>query len=71
MNELRKNNIKADVDLGNKNISKNLDYANKLNIPFVIFIGKKELKSKKLKLRDMKTGKERLLNLDKVIKRLK
>ncbi|MDP6642081.1 MAG: histidine--tRNA ligase [Candidatus Nanoarchaeia archaeon] len=71
VNELRKNNIKVDVDLGDRSISKNLDYANKLNIPYVIFLGKQELKSKKLKLRDMKTGKEKLLSLDKVIKVLK
>jgi histidyl-tRNA synthetase len=71
VNELRKNNIKVDIDLGDRSISKNLDYANKLNIPFVIFLGKQELKSKKLKLRDMKTGKEKLLDLDKIIKLFK
>ncbi len=71
VNELRKNNIKVDIDLGDRSISKNLDYANKLNIPFVIFLGKQELKSKKLKLRDMKTGKEKLLDLDRIIKLFK
>ncbi len=71
VNELRKKNIKVDIDLMNRNLSKNLDYADKLSIPYVIFVGKKELKAKKLKLRDMKTGKEKLLSLDKTIKILK
>jgi len=42
-------------------ISKALDYANNEAIPFVIFIGSEEVKKKKFKLRDMKTGKEKLL----------
>ncbi|MBI2668169.1 histidine--tRNA ligase [Candidatus Woesearchaeota archaeon] len=71
VNELRKSNIKADIDLADRGLSKNLDYADKLNIPYVIFIGKQELKSKKLKLRDMKTGKEKLLGLSSLIKTLK
>lgn len=45
-------------------ISKALDYANKKKIPYVIFIGKEEMKKKKLKLRDMKTGKEKILDVN-------
>ncbi|GAF75020.1 unnamed protein product, partial [marine sediment metagenome] len=52
-------------------ISKNLDYANSLKIPFVIFLGKKELKAKKFKLRDMKTGKEKLMTEKSLVKELK
>jgi len=42
-----------------------------LKIPYVVFIGKKELSEKKFKLRDMKTGKEKLLNINQIIKFLK
>ncbi len=49
-------------------ISKGLDYANRKKIPFVIFIGKEELKKKRYKLRDMKTGKEKMLKAEKIIK---
>ncbi len=52
-------------------VSKALDYANKQKISFVLFIGKKELEKKKIKLRNMITGKENLLNLNKIIKILK
>ena len=43
-------------------ISKGLDYANIKKIPYVIFIGKDEVKKKKIKLRDMKTGKEKFIS---------
>ncbi len=70
LQKLRSLNINADIDLTKRGISKNLDYANQLFIPYVIFIGEKELKLKKYKLRDMKTGKEYLLNLKDLIKKL-
>lgn len=52
-------------------LSKALDYANSQAIPFAIFVGEEELKKKKFKLRDMKTGKETMLNETEIIKRLK
>lgn len=42
-------------------ISKGLEYANSNKIPYVIFLGSEEVKKKKFKLRDMKTGKEVLI----------
>jgi len=69
--KLRSNGINTDIDLNNRNISKNLNYANKKEIPYVLFIGEKELKQKKLKLRNMKKGKEELLEINKIIKRFK
>ena len=69
--KLRGNRLKIDMDLIGRGISKNLDYANKLRIPYVIFIGEEELKKDKLKLRNMKTGEESLLSLNDIIKRLK
>ncbi|MFH1331838.1 MAG: histidine--tRNA ligase [archaeon] len=71
VDKLRKEGINTDIDLMERGISKNLEYANSLNIPYVIFIGKKELKKKKIKLRDMKTGKEKLLTVKDAIKILK
>ena len=66
--KLRENNINTDIDLNNKGISKNLDYANKLNIPYVLFIGENELKKKKLKLKDMNSGKEKFLTISQICK---
>jgi len=70
VNELRENKINTDIDLLNKKISKNLDYANKKGIPYVLFIGENELKLGKYKLKDMKSGKEEMLNVKDVVKRL-
>ena len=65
-NKLRDGGINIDIDLNQRSISKNLNYANKWQIPYVIFIGENELKQNKVKLRDMKTGEERLLALEEI-----
>ena len=51
--------------------TKALDYANSYNIPLVIFLGKEELKKKKLKLKYMNTGKEILLSDNQLEKELR
>ena len=68
--ELRKMNIKTDMPLSDKGLSKCLDYANSFGIPYVIIIGEDELKKNKVKLKDMKSGKEELLSVNEVIKKL-
>ncbi|MEK6892149.1 MAG: histidine--tRNA ligase [Nanoarchaeota archaeon] len=68
--QLRDSGINADIDLNEKGPSKNLEYANSLGIPFVLFVGKKELQEGKLKLRDMKSGKEGMIDFDDVVKKL-
>lgn len=69
--ELRCEGIKCDFSLGKKGVSKNLQYANVLGIPYVLIIGENELKENKLLLRDMKSGDEQLLVLNSVVKILK
>ncbi len=69
--KLRKAGIKTDIDLMGRGISKNLDYANSLGISYVIFIGEYELKKKKIKLRNMETGKEEMLSVEECVKSLK
>jgi len=62
--ELRNENVKVDIDLTGKSPSKNLQYANSLGIPYVLFIGEDELKQGKVKLRDMKSGEEKLMSAE-------
>lgn len=50
---------------------KALEYANSLNIPYVIFIGDDEVEKKKFKLKNMKSGEERLLAEKSLISALK
>ena len=66
--QLRDAGVNTDVDLLGRGISKNLAYANSYEIPYVLFIGQKELESGKLTLRDMKSGKEEKLSVKGIIK---
>ena len=68
--ELRKNGISCQVDLMNRKISKQFQFANNLDVPFTLTVGPKEIKMNKFKLKDMKTGKEQELNLEKILKKL-
>ena len=65
--ELRNENVKADIDLAGKGPSKNLQYANSLGIPYALFVGEEELKQKKVKLKDMKSGKETLMTAQELV----
>jgi histidyl-tRNA synthetase len=69
--ELREKGVKTDVDLLNRGLSKNLKYASSYGIPYVLFVGEEEFKKKKFKLRNMKTGSERMLSLSEVVKKVK
>jgi len=50
---------------------KALDYANSYNFQKTIFIGEKEVKQKKIKIKDMDNGKEKLISLSDLDKELK
>lgn len=52
-------------------ISKGLEYANSYNIPKVIFVGSEEVKKKKFKIKDMKSGKEEFIGEKEMLERLK
>ena len=70
VNKLRKGGINTDFDMLDRSISKNLDYVNKQNIPYALFVGEKELGLGKVKLKNMKSGDEEFLSVDKVIDKL-
>ena len=65
--ELRNEDVKVDIDLTGKGPSKNLQYANSLGIPYVLFVGKDELRQNKVKLKDMKTGTEKLMTAEELV----
>jgi len=52
-------------------VSKALEFANSYQLPYVIFLGEEEAKKKKVKLRDMKTGKEEMMKETKLLDLLK
>ncbi|MEM5800849.1 MAG: histidine--tRNA ligase [Candidatus Aenigmatarchaeota archaeon] len=69
--KLRENGIETDFDLRERSLTRQLEYANSLGIPFVLILGEKELKEKKFRLRFMEKKIEKELSLDEVIRILK
>jgi histidyl-tRNA synthetase len=68
LQELRRKGIPAEIDLMNRSVSKNLEYANKQGIAFVIVLGEKELKEKKFKAKEMSSGKETIIGFNELSK---
>lgn len=71
VNTLRNNDIYAGVYLDSGKIGKKFNYADKLNIPFVIVVGQEEVESGAYQLKDMKTGEQESFSMEDIIKRLK
>ncbi len=64
--ELRKQGLNVDIDLIGRGVSKNLQFIDSYKIPFALFVGKEELEKGKFKLKNMVTGEEVYLALDRV-----
>ncbi|MEO6346572.1 MAG: histidine--tRNA ligase [Aquaticitalea sp.] len=73
--ELRNNNIKTelypDASTSKKQFIKQMNYANKRNIPNVILVGESELKNHTFTLKNMDSGEQQELTLEQLILRLK
>ncbi len=64
-------NLKIPCETAYGKPGKALNYANSCQIPLVIFLGNEEIKKKKLKFKNMKTGKEKLVSEKQLEKELK
>ncbi len=62
--ELRQAGIATTIDLRDRSISKNLDYANSLGIPKVILLGSNELDQGVATVKDMASGDQTEVDLD-------
>ena len=69
--QLRREGINTDLAIVERGIKKQLEYANALNIPYVIFYGEEELKKEKIKLKNMQTGEETELTKEDLINLLR
>ena len=67
-NKLRKK-YSVEVDLMARKLKKQFDYANNINAKKVIIIGEQEVKSNKLKVKDMKSGEEKEVDIDILLKK--
>lgn len=70
-NELRKNNVSTILyPVPTEKLDKQLKYANKKGIPYVIILGPEEVSKNTVKLKDMKTGEQEELTIQEIIKKL-
>ncbi len=68
--KLRYEGINTEMGLPKRNITKNLNYANALNIPFAMFVGENELAENKFKLKNMISGEEELLSFEEIVAKM-
>ena len=68
--QLRNNGVNAELYPDKKKMGKQMDYANKREIPYVVLAGSQEIKDDLLALKNMKTGEQEKLSLDNLLKRL-
>ncbi len=68
---LRKNFIPTDFDIKGRQLKRQLEYANSLDIPFSVIVGKDEIKRGVVKVKDMKKGEEEEVENDKLVSFLK
>ncbi len=64
--ELRQAKVSVEVDLLDRRLSKNLEHANKLGIPFVLILGKRDLEKNQVTVKDMKKGSEVTIEIAKI-----
>ena len=67
LTRLRAANVKSEVYPDAVKIKKQMNYANKKGVPFVLIIGEDELKEGKFQLKDMNTGNQQKLEIQEII----
>jgi histidyl-tRNA synthetase len=65
---LRKSGINAEIFPDSAKMKKQMNYANKKEIPFVVLAGESEMAEGKFNLKNMKTGEQQLVNAGELIK---
>ncbi len=58
LNKLRTSNISTEIYPGEGKLKKQMEYANKIDSPAVILYGDNEIKTGKMLLKNLKSGKE-------------
>lgn len=68
---LRENGVSVEIDLKGRNLSKQLEYANSSQIPYVIVLGSKEIQSQSVRIKSMATRTEIEASFTELATRLK
>ena len=67
---LRESGIPAEIYPDAVKLKKQLDYANRKKIPFVVLVGEDEMKTDQMTLKDMNSGEQMLMTLEQVKEKL-
>ena len=71
INKLRKNNISCELYPSNDKLKKQLSYANKKSIPYVVIIGPEEFKEKKCIIKNMVSGDQLIFPINELYDKIK
>jgi len=71
LSKLRQQNVKSEIFPEDAKIKKQMNYANKKGVPFVIMIGENEINEGKYQLKNMETGEQSALDFDGIVAILK
>jgi histidyl-tRNA synthetase len=66
--QLRKNNVNAEIFPENAKMKKQMNYANKKDIPFVVLAGEAEISEGKFTLKNMESGEQKSVTAEELIK---
>ena len=66
--ELRKNNIKSELYPDSAKMKKQMNYANRREIPFVVLVASTEIENKNYTLKNMQTGEQQDCSLEELLK---
>ncbi len=69
--QLRENNIHAELYPDAAKMKKQMNYANKRNVPFVVLVGEQEMNSNTYTLKNMVSGDQNQVNLNQLVSLLK
>lgn len=68
---LRLAGISTDMELRSRSLARQLEYADKKGCPLAIIVGEREMKSRKVRLKDLSTGQEVDIPLGELLSRVK
>ena len=68
--QLREKNIPTQIDLKERSLSKQLEYVNASDIPYMIVLGRRELESRIVRIKNMSTRQETETAIDEVGSRI-
>lgn len=71
LKDLRASDIKSDIDMLGRQISKNLNYVNDVGIPWAVIIGEDEVRDNRVTLKEMESGEQVGLKRGKLVSYLK